>query len=182
MKIETTPLSDLKLIKLNVHQDNRGFFVERFNLQKFQEHNLPTTFYQDNHSRSAPKVLRGLHLQHNPAQGKLVGCIRGAIWDVAVDVRPNSKTYGQYYGVELSGDNGQLLWMPSGFAHGFCVLGDEPADVMYKVSAEYNPSGEQGIMWNDKNIAIDWPINDPVISQRDQQQISFADYKENPCF
>lgn len=187
MQIINTPIAGLKIVQLKLHGDARGFFVERFNAAQFEAAGLPTHFPQDNHSRSAPGVLRGLHYQHTPAQGKLVGCVRGRIWDVAVDIRPNSPSYGQYFGVELSDVNGVLLWIPAGFAHGFCVLGDEPADVLYKVSALYNPSGEQGIMWNDPTLAVAWPLQQtvlaegkPVISARDIAQPSFADYKKNP--
>lgn len=180
MNITDTPLPDLKLVELAVHGDARGFFVERFNAAKFADAGLPTEYVQDNHSRSAPGVLRGLHYQYAPAQGKLVGVTRGAVWDVAVDVRPDSATYGQWYGVELSDMNGRLLWVPPGFAHGFCVLGDAPADMLYKVTGLYNPAGEGGIAYDDPEIAVDWPVQKPLISERDQKQQSFADYKENP--
>lgn len=125
--------------------------------------------------------MRGLHYQHTPAQGKLVGVIRGCVWDVAVDIRPDSATYGQYHAVELSGENGMLFWIPSGFAHGFCVLGDEPADMLYKVTAEYNPAGEGGIRFDDPDLAIDWPIVDPLISDRDKAQPSWQDYCKLPA-
>jgi dTDP-4-dehydrorhamnose 3,5-epimerase len=181
MQITDTPIPDLKIVQLNLHGDSRGFFVERFNAQKLGEAGLPTEFVQDNHSRSAPGVLRGLHYQHAPAQGKLVGVTRGAVWDVAADVRPDSPTYGQWFGVELSDMNGKLLWMPPGFAHGFCVLGDEPADMLYKVTGLYNPAGEGGIRFDDPEIGVDWPIQNPLISARDTEQPSFADYKKNPA-
>lgn len=180
MQIHDTPLADLKLVELKVHGDSRGFFVERFNAQSFADAGLPTNYVQDNHSRSAPGVLRGLHYQFEPAQGKLVGVTRGRVWDVAVDVRPDSRTYGQWYGAELNDMNGQLLWVPPGFAHGFCVLGDEPADMLYKVTGLYNPAGEGGIRFDDPEIAVDWPVENPLISERDTKQQSFAEYKENP--
>ncbi len=175
-------IPDLKVIELAVHGDARGFFVERFHATKFAEAGLPTEFPQDNHSRSAPRVIRGLHYQFAPAQGKLVGCVRGAILDVAVDIRKNSPTYGEYAAVELTDMNGRLFWMPAGFAHGFCVLGDEPADVLYKVSALYNAQGEQGIAWNDPQLKIDWPVKEPIISARDQAQYSFTEYTKAPKF
>jgi dTDP-4-dehydrorhamnose 3,5-epimerase len=156
------------LVELDLHGDARGFFVERFHLDRFRASGLPTDFVQDNHSRSAPGVLRGLHLQNDPPQGKLVGVANGAIWDVAVDLRPESKTFGRHIGVELSDVNARLLWIPPGFAHGFCVLGDRPADVFYKVTSPYNPRGESGVRWDDKDLAIDWPIRDPLISDRDR--------------
>ncbi|MFN7684779.1 MAG: dTDP-4-dehydrorhamnose 3,5-epimerase [Oligoflexia bacterium] len=165
--VSETGLDGLKLIQLAVHGDERGFFVERFQAERFREHGLPAHFVQDNHSRSAPGVLRGLHFQTNPAQGKLVGCVRGRIWDVAVDIRQSSPTFGQHFGVELSDMNGKLLWIPAGFAHGFCVLGDAPADVLYKVDAFYNPATEGGIRWNDPKLGIQWPIASPTVSSRD---------------
>ncbi len=177
MQIIDCPIEGLKIVELKVFGDRRGFFVERFSEPKFAEMGLPTRFIQDNHSRSAPNVLRGLHYQKNPEQGKLVGVTRGRVWDVAVDIRPNSKTFGQYYGVELSDENGRLFWIPAGFAHGFCVLGDEPVDMQYKVTGVYNPSGEGGILWDDKEINIEWPINNPTVSDRDKALMSFAEYK-----
>lgn len=182
MHVEPLTLEGLTLITLAVHGDERGFFVERFNQESFEEAGLPTAYFQDNHSRSAPNILRGLHYQHAPAQGKLVGVIHGRILDVAVDIRAGSTTYGQHVAVELSDMNGKLLWVPPGFAHGFCVLGNAPADVMYKVSAPYNPAGEGGIAFNDPELAIDWPLKTPQISARDQQQQSFAKYKKDPVF
>ena len=180
MKVTSVGIQGLLLVELKVYGDARGFFVERYHQQRFAEAGLPGQFVQDNHSRSAPGVLRGLHYQLGPSQGKLVGAVRGAIWDVAVDIRPNSLTYGQHFGVELSDVNGKVLWIPPGFAHGFCVLGNEPADVMYKVDTTYNPSGEGGIMWNDPEIALPWPIKNPTISTRDQALQSFAQYKARP--
>ena len=180
MNVSGCNIEGLRIIALDVLGDARGFFVERYNAAKFAAAGLPTDFAQDNHSRSAPGILRGLHYQHTPAQGKLVGATRGRIWDVAVDIRPDSTTYGQHFGIELSGDNGLLLWVPPGFAHGFCVLGDEPADVMYKVSGLYSAAGEGGLMYNDPDLAIKWPILNPTISTRDQGQKSFAEYQENP--
>ncbi len=180
MKIIDCSIQGLKIIELEVHGDARGFFVERFNKQKFAEAGLPCHFVQDNHSRSAANVLRGLHYQHMPAQGKLVGVTRGKVWDVAVDIRPESPSYGKWYAVELSGENGRLFWIPPGFAHGFCVLGDEPVDMLYKVTDFYNAAGEGGILYNDAEIAIDWPLDNPLISQRDTNLQSFAEYKENP--
>ncbi len=163
MNIEELPLKGLVLLELSVKRDERGYFSERFKRSTFARHGLPEEFVQDNHSRSEPRVLRGLHYQHRPLQGKLVGVIRGRIWDVAVDVRPRSATFGESYSTELSDENGRMLWMPAGFAHGFCVLGDEPADVLYKTTSEYAPGGEGGILWSDPDLAIDLPIGDPLI-------------------
>jgi dTDP-4-dehydrorhamnose 3,5-epimerase len=179
MEIIAEPLPDLKVIKLKLHGDERGFFVERYHAQKLQAVGISEDFVQDNHSRSSAGILRGLHYQANPAQGKLVGVTRGRVWDVAVDIRPNSPTFGKYHGVELSGENGILFWIPAGFAHGFCVLGDEPADMLYKVSGLYNAAGEGGIKFDDADLGINWPINEPIISARDQGLQSFAAYKNN---
>lgn len=181
MKVTRLDVEDVLLIELTVYRDSRGFFVERFHQQRFREVGLPTEFAQENHSRSGSGVLRGLHFQHTPAQGKLVGVTRGRIWDVAVDVRPDSPTLGQSVACELSDENGKLLWIPAGFAHGFCVLGDEPADVLYKVDAPYNPKGEGGIAWDDPELAVPWPISDPVISDRDRAMPSFAAYRAAPA-
>lgn len=180
MKLLDTKLDAVKIIELTIHGDARGFFVERYHKGKLADIGFEADFVQDNHSRSAPGILRGLHWQHHPPQGKLVGVTRGKVWDVAVDIRPNSPTFGEYVGVELSDENGRLLWIPSGFAHGFCVLGDEPADMLYKVSGNYNPQGEGGIVYDDPDLAIDWPIDNPIISDRDKGLMRFADYRTNP--
>ena len=180
MNVTPLPLSGLLLVELDVLGDARGFFVERFHAERFREHGLPTQFAQDNHSRSAVGVLRGLHYQHTPPQGKLIGVTRGRIRDVAIDIRPQSPTFGQYFSLEISDLNGRLLWIPAGFAHGFCVVGDEPADLLYKVDAAYNAAGEGGIHWRDPEIAIDWPVENPVVSERDRSLPSFASYRADP--
>jgi len=180
MKVHRLEIEDVLLVELTVHGDARGFFVERYQYERFLEQGLPTTFVQDNHSRSGPGVLRGLHFQHSPSQGKLIGVTRGRIWDVAVDIRPDSPTFGQSVSAELSDMNGRLLWIPAGFAHGFCVLGDESADVLYKTDAFYNPHGEGGIAWNDADLAVPWPVESPLVSQRDSSLPSFASYRDNP--
>jgi dTDP-4-dehydrorhamnose 3,5-epimerase len=181
MQIEETGLLGLKIIKLDLHGDERGFFIERFKKSEFEKHNLPTDFFQDNHSKSAPNVIRGLHYQYQPAQGKLIGCTHGKIFDVAVDIRKDSKTLGKYFSIIL--DQATLLWMPAGFAHGFCTIGEEPAHLYYKITGgEYNSQGEGGIKFDDKDLNIKWPIENPIISQRDQGQESFKEYLENPKF
>ncbi len=181
MKITDLPLDGLKLIELDVHGDERGFFVERYHQQKFAELGFAETFVQDNHSRSSPGILRGLHYQHTPPQGKLVGVTRGTVLDVAVDIRPTSPTYGQHHAEELSGSNGLLLWVPPGFAHGFSVLGDELVDIFYKVSGNYNPEGEGGIAYDDPELAIDWKVETSIVSERDENLQSFADYRAHPA-
>lgn len=167
-------MQGLVLIEVAVHRDARGFFIERLHADRLAELGLPAHFVQENHSRSLPGVLRGLHFQHTPAQGKLIGVTRGRIWDVVVDLRPHSATFGRYSTTELSDENGRLLWVPPGFAHGFCVLGTEAADVVYSVDAPYNPAGEGGICWNDPDLAIPWPVREPMVSSRDQWLSRFA--------
>jgi dTDP-4-dehydrorhamnose 3,5-epimerase len=178
MKVQDVGLEGVKLVELVVHGDERGFFTERFNEKSFTALGLPVHFKQDNHSRSAPGVVRGLHYQTDPWQGKLVGCVNGKIWDVVVDIRPNSPTFGQHFGVELSDLNGKLLWIPAGFAHGFCVLGEKPADVLYKVDQIYNPEKEGGIQWNDPDLKIPWPLANPVVSNRDKGLQSFSEFRQ----
>jgi dTDP-4-dehydrorhamnose 3,5-epimerase len=179
VKITPLELGGLQLVELDIHGDARGFFVERFHAELFRPF-ISTQFVQDNHSRSAPGVLRGLHFQYGPPQGKLVGVVHGAIFDLAVDIRPESPTFGRSYGVELSDLNGRLLWIPPGFAHGFCVIGDGPADVLYKVDAAYAPTGEGGIRWNDPDLAVKWPVEDPTVSARDMVLPTFAEYQVAP--
>lgn len=180
MQVQPCNIAGLKIIQLDLFGDSRGFFVERFQAKRFAEAGLPTNFIQDNHSRSSPNILRGLHYQCNPNQGKLVGVTRGRVWDVAVDIRPSSPTYGKYQAVELSGDNGLLFWIPAGFAHGFCVLGDEPVDMLYKVDGYYNKDAEGGIRYDDPDLAIDWPVKNPTISERDTTLMSWKNYSKNP--
>jgi dTDP-4-dehydrorhamnose 3,5-epimerase len=175
-----TSINGLTVVELEAIRDERGFFTERYRSSDFGNSGLPTVFVQDNHSRSAPGVLRGIHYQHSPQQGKLVGVVRGRIWDVAVDLRPDSDTFGQSYGCELSDENGRMLWMPAGFGHGFVVIGDEPADVLYKATAEYNPAGEGGIIWSDPDLAIAWPVESPQLSLRDNELPTFLEYRQNP--
>jgi len=179
MKIHDCRISGLKLIEVEMHSDERGFFVERYNEEKFEEAGLPTRFAQDNYLHSLPRVLRGLHYQKNPGQGKLVYVVSGAVWDVAVDIRPGSPTFGQHFGIELSALNGKMLWMPDGFAHGFCVLGDEGADMLMKVTEFHNPAASGGIRYDDVNLAIKWPVENPIISARDHALASWNEYCNN---
>ena len=182
MEILSTEFTGLKVVQLKIYHDNRGFFVERFNKKLFQDLGLPVDYFQDNHSLSAPNVIRGLHFQNNPSQAKLVGCLRGKILDVAVDIRQDSSTFGKYFSIELSAENGKLLFIPAGFAHGFAVLGDEPADVMYKVDNQFSKEGDGGIRFNDPDLKIDWQIANPIISDKDKNLPLFADYLKNPKF
>lgn len=182
MKVVHEHLSGVATVELQRFVDDRGFFVERYNERRFRDAGLPAAFCQDNHSRSAPGVIRGLHFQTDPPQGKLVGVIRGRIWDVVVDIRPASPTYGSHLATELNDTDGRLLWIPAGFAHGFCVLGDDAADVIYKVDNPYNHQTEGGIRWSDPDLAIAWPVAQPIVSERDRRLQSFAEYREHPGF
>ena len=166
MKFTETPLPGVLLIEPAVFADDRGFFMETYHLDRFREHGIAAPFVQDNHSRSARGVLRGLHYQEPQAQGKLVRCTRGALFDVAVDIRVGSPTFAKWYGVELSESNRRMLWVPEGFAHGFCALADE-SDLVYKCTSLYARENDRAILWNDPDIGIDWPIAAPLLSAKD---------------
>jgi dTDP-4-dehydrorhamnose 3,5-epimerase len=170
MKITATSLADVFIIEPKVFGDARGFFYESFNQQAFRQAiNSDVSFVQDNHSRSAKGVLRGLHYQIQKPQGKLVRVVRGAVFDVVVDIRLSSATLGKWLGVELTEDNYRQLWVPPGFAHGFLVLSDS-ADFLYKTTDYYAPEYERCILWDDSAIGIDWPVDDePLLSAKDQQ-------------
>lgn len=170
MRFELEPLamSGLALVRPRVHTDERGFFLESFRKSDFQALGLPAEFDQDNHARSGPGVLRGLHYQLSPAdQGKLIRVVRGAVFDVAVDLRPDSPTFARWEGVELHEDRQELLYIPPGFAHGYKVLSDG-ADLVYKVTSEYRADLDRGIRWDDADLAIAWPGGEPVLSERDR--------------
>lgn len=170
-EFEKQEIEDVILIKPKVFGDKRGFFMETYKKSEFSENGINVEFNQDNHSKSSAKVLRGLHYQAKPyGQAKLVRCVQGRIYDVAVDIRPKSKTFGKYVKVELSEDNKNMLFIPEGFAHGFVVLSDE-AELCYKASGEYNPDADRGLLWNDNDIKIDWEIDfEPVLSCKDKIQ------------
>jgi len=160
-------LSKVILVQTKSFSDKRGFFMESFKKSDFEHNKINAKFVQDNFSHSVKNVLRGLHFQKNPkAQAKLVTALRGKIFDVAVDIRKDSPTYGNWISEILSEDNHKLLYIPEGFAHGFCVLSEE-ADVIYKVNQEYSPEHETGIMWNDPEINIKWPIDNPILLEKD---------------
>lgn len=164
-------IKDVILVKPKVFGDNRGFFMESYKKTDFAKNGIDVEFNQDNHSKSVKGVLRGLHYQQKPyAQAKLVRCLRGRIFDVAVDLRPESETFGQYVKVELSEDNKRMLFIPEGFAHGFVVLSDG-AEILYKASGEYAPQADRGVLWCDKDINIDWEIDfEPILSDKDRVQ------------
>jgi dTDP-4-dehydrorhamnose 3,5-epimerase len=174
--IDQTPLPDLLVLTARVLRDERGFFTESYNRRAFAEAaGMDIEFVQDNHSRSRRGVLRGLHYQLPPrAQGKLVRVARGEIFDVAVDLRRTSPTFGRWFGLVLSSDRGNQLWIPPGFAHGFLTL-SETADVLYKASEHYDPACERSIAWNDPDIGIDWNLeSEPILSAKDAAAPSFA--------
>jgi dTDP-4-dehydrorhamnose 3,5-epimerase len=162
-----TRLEGLVALEPTVHGDARGFLVETFSQSRWAEFGIDCEFVQHNHSRSVKGTLRGLHFQLIPGQAKLVRCARGAIFDVAVDLRRDSGTFGQWEGHVLDDENHRQLFIPVGFAHGFCVLSDT-ADVSYLISSPYDPATEAGIRWDDPDVAVDWPIDDPLLSERDK--------------
>jgi len=168
MKIITTPLDGLLVIEPRVFEDERGYFLETHNYQRFQTANIDCAFVQDNLSFSKKNILRGLHFQKTKPQAKLVQAVSGEIFDVGVDLRPESVTFGKWSGVIISEENKRQLFIPEGFAHGFCVL-SQCAHVAYKCSDYYNPGDEGGILWSDPDIAIDWPLKYPILSAKDRQ-------------
>jgi len=173
MRVDRTELPGVLLLEPRVFRDERGFFYESFNADVFADladEGLPTSFQQDNHSRSTEGVLRGLHYQLHRPQGKLVTCVRGTIFDVAVDIRVGSPTFGRWTGATLNGDSPRYVWIPAGFAHGFCVL-SSVADVIYKCTDLYVPGDEHGVLWSDDRIGISWPVRDPITSTKDRQFI-----------
>lgn len=164
-------IGDVILVKPKVFGDNRGFFLESYKKSDFIANGINVEFNQDNHSKSTAHVLRGLHYQEAPyGQAKLVRCSKGRIYDVAADIRKDSKTFGQYVKVELSEENKHMLFIPEGFAHGFVVLSEE-AELLYKASGEYNPQADRGVLWSDEDLAIDWEIDfEPILSEKDKVQ------------
>jgi dTDP-4-dehydrorhamnose 3,5-epimerase len=176
MTVTPGGLEGLLVITPKVFRDDRGFFLEPYNAERYKEAGIGVDFVQDNHSFSTRGVLRGLHLQTAPGQAKLLRCGRGKIWDVAVDVRKGSSTFGKWWGIELDSESHTQLFIPIGFAHGFCVLSDE-AEVLYKCSSVYDPKTETGIAWDDPEIGVAWPTAQPVVSSRDQGNQSLAQYR-----
>lgn len=160
------------LLEPDVHGDERGFLVETFRESALPGLGIDVSFVQDNQSRSTGPVLRGIHMQQG--QAKLVRCPSGRIWDVAVDLRPDSPTYKQWEGHELDGESHRQLFVPAGFGHGFCVLSDE-ADVIYRLSSYFDPDLESGVAWDDPELAIEWPIDDPILSERDKSAPKLAE-------
>jgi len=169
-----TELEGLVLVEPEVFGDERGFLVETYSAPGWRELGIEVEFVQDNHSRSSGGILRGLHFQTSPGQAKLVRCVRGRIWDVAVDLRRDSPTYRRWDGYELDDVRHRQLYVPIGFAHGFCVL-SEGADVAYKLSSLYDPATEAGIAWDDPDVGVDWPLSDPRLSDRDRNAPRLAE-------
>lgn len=177
-----TPLPNLVVVDIDYFQDERGFFIESWHKRDFTAAGLDLEFVQEGHSRSAYRVLRGLHYQDLTApMGKLLRCTVGRIFDVAVDLRVSSPTFGKWFGIELSADNKKQLYVPVGFAHGFATL-SEFAEVQYKQTGYYTPSAEGTLAWNDPDIGVEWPFADPILSRRDQNGASLKRYLQSPAF
>ena len=168
MKVIPTKIKEVLIIEPAVHEDERGFFLESYNQKTFKIKGIDAQFVQDNHSKSVKNTIRGLHYQINPGQGKLVRVISGEVFDVAVDIRFGSPTFGQWVGYYLSAENKKQIYIPVGFAHGFCVLTDY-AEFEYKCTDFYSAEDERGIMWNDPDIGIQWPIKKPILSSKDRK-------------
>lgn len=177
---EHTPIDGLVVAHPQRFEDDRGWFMESYRYSLFSQAGIPDTFVQDNYSRSGAGVVRGLHFQLPPhAQGKLIWVVRGRVWDVAVDLRSESETYRQWYGMEISEDNQVLFYIPPGFAHGFCALTDDTR-FHYKCTAEYDQASERGIRFDDPDLGVDWPVEHPVVSDRDAALPTFADFEREP--
>lgn len=177
MKYIETAISDVKILEPKVFGDERGFFMETFRVDEFNQQCSERVFVQDNHSKSAQGILRGLHYQLTQTQGKLVRVVSGEVYDVAVDMRKSSATFGQHIGVVLSAENKRMLWVPEGFAHGFYVMSDS-AEFVYKCTDYYAPEYEASLLWNDPEINIEWPLvnnSSPSLSEKDQQGLLFND-------
>jgi dTDP-4-dehydrorhamnose 3,5-epimerase len=181
-RLSKTPLDGLLVIDIDFFSDGRGFFMESWHKRDFAEAGLSFDFVQDSHSRSRRGVLRGLHYQDMRApMVKLVRCTVGAVFDVAVDLRVGSSTFGKWFGIELTAENKKQLLVPIGFAHGFLTM-SEVCEIQYKQTEYYRPQTEGGIAWNDPDIAVQWPLSDPVLSHRDQNQVTLKQYLDNPAF
>lgn len=174
MRFHPTPLPEVLLLEPAVFADDRGFFLETYRIDLFAANGIDLPFVQDNHSSSKRGVLRGLHYQEPQPQGKLVRCVAGSIFDVAVDIRRASPRFGRWFGTELSAENGRQLWIPPGFAHGFCAT-SERAEVVYKCTALWKKEYDRSIAWNDPQIGIEWPLADPILSPKDAGAPRLAD-------
>jgi dTDP-4-dehydrorhamnose 3,5-epimerase len=179
MQVTTTKLQELLVLEPEAKTDERGFFLEVYRKDVFDSHDIPTNVVQENHTSSAKNVLRGLHFQWEPRLEKLIRIIRGNVFAVAVDIRKSSPTLGEWVGTELSYENKKMMWVPAGFAAGFCVMSDV-ADVEYHYTALYNPKGESSILWNDPRIGIDWPVKSPTLSLRDEKAETLETWLKRP--
>ena len=177
--IESSPIEGTAVIVPEVFEDDRGFFFESFRVDQFRELGLPTEFVQDNHSRSAKGVVRGLHFQWEPPMGKLMRVTFGSAFLVAVDIRKGSPTLGKWFGVEVSAANKKQVWAPAGFARGFCTL-SEFAEVQYKCTGLYSNKAESGVLWNDPEIGVEWPIASPILSAKDAKAQTLAEWLARP--
>jgi len=177
MKLTPCRIPEVLVIEPDVFGDERGFFMETWHQEKYAEQGLDVDFVQDNHSRSSKGVLRGLHYQLEQPQGKLVRVVSGVVFDVAVDIRQGSPSFGQWVGIELSGENFKQFYVPPGFAHGFCVL-SETADFLYKCTDFYAPQFEHGILWNDSDIGIEWPGDSFKVSEKDASNSLLKDVED----
>ena len=177
MKIKERRIKDIYEITLSPIEDQRGFFMRTYAREIFEKYNIDRNWVQENHSRSRIKgIVRGLHFQFPPySETKLVRCIRGSIFDVFVDLRKNTPTFGQWDSIELSGDNKKMIYIPRGFAHGFCTFTDD-CEVLYKVDNFYKPEAEGGIIWNDKTLKISWPVDEPILSEKDANLPTFGEF------
>ena len=180
MKVTTTPLADLLLITPNLYHDDRGTFYEGFHQERYAALKIPP-LVQSNYSKSHHRVLRGLHYQLPQVQGKLVSVVQGEIFDVAVDIRKSSPTFGQFFSIILNDHHHQQIYIPEGFAHGFCVLSDE-AHVIYHCTALYTPSDDRGIIWNDPVLNITWPVKNPILSQKDARYPKLSEVSQDALF
>ena len=184
IQIESRHLGDVVVVVPGIFEDTRGFFMEVYRADQFKAHGLPTNFLQDNHSRSKKGVVRGLHFQWDPPMGKLMRVSYGSAFLVAVDIRKGSPTVGKWFGVEVSAENKRQVWAPAGFARGFCVL-SEFAEIQYKCTGIYNAKAESGIRWNDLKIGIEWPVEQPELSKKDQAAQTLDEWLASPnsnCF
>jgi dTDP-4-dehydrorhamnose 3,5-epimerase len=172
-----TPIPGVVVVEPTVHRDERGFFVETYHEPRYRENGIPERFVQDNHSRSVRGILRGLHAQSPHPQGKLVRCVEGTVWDVAVDVRTGSPSFGRHFGCELSAEDFRQLYVPPGLLHGFCVLSDT-AQVEYKCTAVYDAASDFSVRWDDPELAIPWPIDRPVLSDKDRDAPLLREVRE----
>ena len=181
MNVISTSLSDVYILEPKVFEDHRGFFMETYHYERFGKSGIDRMFVQDNLSYSVKNTLRGLHYQLHHPQAKLVQVITGKIYDVAVDIRQGSPSFGKWTGATLSAQNHHQMFIPEGFAHGFCVL-SKTAHVLYKCTDVYHPDDERGILWSDPEIGIEWPVNNPILSERDRQYSPLKDIPRNQIF